>query len=146
FKFNDWEMRGVPLRIEIGPKDVDKQQVVLARRDKPGREGKSFVSQDGLLDQVREMLDTIQAEMYQQALKFQQDNTRPVKDLDELKAAVQAGFAMAWWCGKGECEAKIKEETKATSRCIPLGQAGGQGACVCCGQAASEQAVFARAY
>jgi prolyl-tRNA synthetase len=146
FKFNDWEMRGVPLRIEIGPKDVDKQQVVLARRDKPGRQGKSFVPQDGLLDQVREMLDTIQAEMYQQALKFQQDNTQQVKDLDELKAAVPDGFALAWWCGKGECEAKIKEESRATSRCIPLGQAGGQAECVCCKQPASERAIFARAY
>jgi prolyl-tRNA synthetase len=146
FKFNEWELRGVPLRIEVGPKDVDKHQVVFARRDKPGREGKSFASQDGLLDQVREMLDTIQAEMYQQALKFRQANTTQPRTYDEFKAVVEDGFALAWWCGKRECEAKIKEDTKSTSRCIPLEQAGGQGPCVACGQPAGEQAVFAKAY
>ncbi len=146
FKFNDWELRGVPLRIEIGPKDVEKRQVVLARRDKPGKEGKSFVSHDGLLDQVREMLDTIQAEMHRQALKFRQENTRHPKTYDEFKAAVEDGFALAWWCGQRECEAKIKQDTKATSRCIPLEQEEGQGACVSCGQPATQRTVFAKAY
>jgi prolyl-tRNA synthetase len=146
FKFNDWELRGVPLRIEIGPKDVDKHQVVLARRDKPGRDGKMFASQDGLLDQVRETLDTIQAEMHQSALQFRQDNTHQPKTYDEFKSIVEDGFALAWWCGRRECEVKIKEETKATSRCIPLEQGGGEGVCVCCGQPASEQAVFGKAY
>jgi prolyl-tRNA synthetase len=146
FKFNDWELRGVPLRIEIGPKDVDKHQVVMARRDKPGREGKSFASQDGLLDQVRETLDTIQAEMHQAALQFRQDNTHQPETYDEFKAIVEDGFALAWWCGRRECEAKIKEDTKATSRCIPLEQSGGEGVCVCCGQPAKEQAVFGKAY
>jgi len=146
FKFNDWELRGVPLRIEIGPKDVYKHQVVLARRDKLGREGKSFVSQDGLLDQVREMLDTIQAELHQQALKFRQDNTHYPKTADEFKSVVQDSFAVALWCGQRECEAKIKEDTKATSRCIPMEQEESHGECVYCGEPATRQAVFARAY
>lgn len=146
FKFNDWEMRGVPLRIEIGPKDVEKRQVVFARRDKPSKEGKLVASQDTVLDQAREMLDTIQAEMYQQALAFRQQNTHQPRTYDEFKATVEGGFALAWWCGQSECEAKIKQETKATSRCIPLEHEGGQGACIYCGQPASQQTIFAKAY
>ncbi len=146
FKFNDWEMRGVPLRIELGPKDVDKRQVVFARRDKPGKEGKSFVSQDGLLDQAREMLDTIQAEMYQQALSYRLANTHEPANYDEFKGIIEDGFALAWWCGQRECEAKIKQDTKASSRCIPLEQEEGHGTCVRCGQPAARRAVFARAY
>jgi prolyl-tRNA synthetase len=146
FKFNDWELRGVPLRIEIGPKDVDKNQVVLARRDVAGREGKSFITQDNLLAQVQAMLDTIQANLHHQALQFRLDNTHSPTTYADFKTVVEDHFALAWWCGQRECEAKIKEETKATSRCIPLEQTGEQGACIYCGQPAVSQAIFARAY
>jgi prolyl-tRNA synthetase len=146
WKFNDWELRGVPLRIEVGPKDVDKNQVVLARRDVPGKPGKSFVSQDGLSNQVGEMLDTIQAEMYRRALKFRQDNTHAPKTYDEFKPIVEEAWALAWWCGERECEAQVKEETKATTRNIPLDQPGGEGVCLHCGKPAAAQAIFARAY
>ena len=146
FKFNDWEMRGVPLRIEIGPKDVAKGSVVFARRDKPGKEGKWFVSQDGLAAQAAKTLGEIQTALHDRALAFRIANTHDVTDRADFKAAVEKGFAFAFWCGSSECEAKIKEETKATMRCIPLEQPGGEGRCVYCRQPARERAIFGRAY
>ena len=125
FKFNDWEMRGVPLRLELGPKDVAKGSVVLARRDRPGREGKSFVPQAGIAEAVKRLLEEIQQALFDKALAFRQANTAEPPDYAGFKAAVEKGFALSWWCGSSECEAKIKEETKATMRCIPLEQAGG---------------------
>jgi prolyl-tRNA synthetase len=153
FKFNDWEMRGVPLRMELGPKDVAKGSVVLARRDRPGKEGKSFVPQPGIAASVTQMLGEIQQALYDRALTFRKANTAEPADYGQFKQAVEKGFAYAWWCGSGDCEGKIKEETKATMRCIPLdqtlggaSQAGGSGKCVYCGATASERAIFARAY
>ncbi len=155
FKFNDWEMRGVPLRLELGPKDVASASIVLARRDRPGREGKTPVAQSGLREAVAKLLDEIQAALYRRALDFREANTRRPANYDEFKAAVEKGFAIAGWCGNDRCEAEIKEETKATIRCIPVEQpaapAGGPrpaklGRCIRCGEAATEQAVFARAY
>jgi prolyl-tRNA synthetase len=148
FKFNDWEMRGVPLRIEIGPRDVAAGTVVLARRDRPGREGKSTAAMAGIEAEVTRKLEEIQKALYDRALEFRNANTRHVNDYHEFRAAVERGFAVAWWCGGAACENRIKEETKATMRCIPLEQpaAGGAGKCVLCGERATEQAVFARAY
>ncbi|MGC1911691.1 MAG: proline--tRNA ligase [Candidatus Acidiferrales bacterium] len=146
FRFNDWEMRGVPLRLELGPKDVAKASVVLARRDRPGKEGKSFVAQQGIAASVTQMLDEIQKALFDRALEFRKANTAEPADYQEFKAAVEKGFALAWWCGGGACEEKIKEETKATMRCIPLDQAGGAGKCVYCGQPAVEKGIFAKAY
>jgi len=155
FKFNDWEMRGVPLRLELGPKDVAKASVVLARRDRPGKEGKSFVPQQGIAAAVAQMLEEIQKSLYDRALAFRKANTAEPANYEEFKKAVEKGFAFAWWCGNSDCEAKIKEETKATMRCIPFDQtlggtvsapAGGSGKCVYCGQPAREKAIFARAY
>jgi prolyl-tRNA synthetase len=146
FKFNDWEMRGVPLRLELGPKDLAKGTVVLARRDQPGKEGKSFVQQTGLAVTVADALKQIQQSLYDRALAFRKAHTREPKDYSEFKSAVETGFALAHWCGSADCEAKIKEETKATMRCIPLEQNGGAGKCIYCGVAAAEQAIFAKAY
>jgi len=146
FKFNDWEMRGVPLRIELGPKDVAKGSVVLARRDRPGKEGKSFVPQAGLADAVKTMLAEIQQALFDRALAFRKSNTAEPKDYGEFKTAVERGFALAHWCGSEDCEGKIKEETKATMRCIPLEQSGEPGKCVFCGQVSKEKAIFAKAY
>ena len=155
FKFNDWEMRGVPLRLELGPKDVAKASVVLARRDRPGKEGKSFVPQQGIAAAVAQMLEEIQKSLYDRALAFRKANTAEPVNYEEFKKAVEKGFAFAWWCGNADCEAKIKEETKATMRCIPFDQtlggtvsapAGGSGKCIYCSQPAKEKAVFARAY
>jgi prolyl-tRNA synthetase len=146
FKFNDWEMRGVPLRIEIGPKDVAKGTVVLARRDKPGREGKSFVPQEGLAASAAKALDDIQSALLVRARAFRDAHTQEPKNYEEFKAAVQTGFASAFWCGNSDCEARIKEETKATLRCIPLAQPPGQGGCILCGQPSAEKGIFGRAY
>jgi prolyl-tRNA synthetase len=146
FKFNDWEMRGVPLRIEIGPKDVAKGQAVLARRDKPGKEGKSFVAQQRIAASVGQLLEDIQNSLYARALEFRKANTFEPQNYDEFQAAVEKGFAYSWWCGSADCEAQIKDDTKATMRCIPLDQPGGTGKCIHCGSAAKEKAIFARAY
>ncbi len=146
FKFNDWEMRGVPLRLEIGPKDVEKDQVVLARRDVPGRAGKSLVPQDGLLDRVRELLDTIQADMHRAATEFRDANINEPTSYADFKTAVESGFARVWWAGSDADELKIKEETKATIRCIPMDQPGGEGRCIYTGKPANEVAIFGRAY
>jgi len=146
FKFNDWEMRGVPLRVEIGPKDVAKQSVVLARRDRPGKEGKSFAPLAGLPDTVKQLLVDIQAALFERALAFRQAHTIETSDYAEFKAGVENGFVLSFWCGAAVCEDKIKEETKATLRCVPLEQSGNPGRCVVCGQPATEKAIFAKAY
>jgi prolyl-tRNA synthetase len=154
WKFNDWEMRGVPVRVELGPKDVAKQAAVLARRDCPGREGKISVSLADVPATVEKLLMDIQQSMHDKALAFRRANTHPVADYEEFKIAVETGFAFAGWCGSGDCEGKIKEETRATMRCIPVDQdavlgTGGAvptGKCVYCDQPAKERAIFARAY
>ena len=146
FKFNDWEMRGVPLRIEIGPKDLAKGSVVLARRDKPGKEGKSFQPRQGLPAVVSSLLEEIQTALLHRARAFRDAHTREPKDYEDFKVAVEMGFASAFWCGSEECEAKIKEETKATVRCIPLAQPDGAGACILCGKPSKEKGIFGRAY
>jgi prolyl-tRNA synthetase len=146
FKFNDWEMRGVPLRIEIGPKDVAKGSAVLARRDKPGKEGKSFVSQDGIAASVLQALADIQKALFERALAFREANTFDPKNFDEFRAAVEKGFARTYWCGNSKCEEQIKEATKATLRCIPLEQPSGKGQCIFCGQQSSELVIFGKAY
>ncbi len=146
WKFNEWEMRGVPLRIEIGPRDVEREQATLARRDLPGREGKSLAPLEGLTGAVQEMLATIQADLYRRALNFREARTYDPKDYTEFQEVVSNGFAYSWWCGDADCEAQIKEDTKATVRCIPLEQEPGKGKCIRCGEEASERAVFGRAY
>jgi prolyl-tRNA synthetase len=146
FKFNDWEMRGVPLRIEIGPKDVEKGTVALARRDIPGKAGKSFVPQTNLADQVDETLQKIQSSLFERALAFRRANTYDPRTYAELVEALQNGWAYSWWCESAECEAKVKEDTKATTRCIPIDQPAGAGKCIVCGEPAQRKVYFARAY
>jgi prolyl-tRNA synthetase len=146
WKFNDWEMRGVPVRVELGPKDVAKQAAVLARRDRPGREGKVSASLAGLPATIESLLAEIQQSLHDKALAFRKSNTHDAKTYDDLKKAVESGFALSFWCGSADCEAKIKEETRATMRCIPLEQEGRGGNCVYCAQPATARAIFARAY
>ena len=146
FKFNDWEMRGVPLRMEVGPKDVAKGTVVLARRDKPGREGKAFVSQDGIATSVQTLLVEIQKALFDRALAFREAHTVEPKNLDEFRQAVETGFAKSFWCGDSKCEEQIKEATKATLRCIPLDQPGESGVCISCNKPSKEIAIFGKAY
>lgn len=146
FKFNDWEMRGVPLRIEIGPRDAAKQSAAFARRDIPGKEGKTFVPQAGLPVAAGRLLEDIQASMLARATAFRDANIKDPKSYAELVEAVQDGWAFSWWCGSPEDEAKVKEETKATTRVIPLEQPGGTGRCIVCGKPAAKKVYFARAY
>jgi prolyl-tRNA synthetase len=146
FKFNDWEMRGVPIRIEIGPKDVEKGSVALARRDIPGRDGKLFIPQSGLRVKVESTLEAIHAAMLEKARAFRDAHLFDPADYDEFKQVVQNGWAYSYWCGKSECEAQIKEDTKATTRCIPLDQKTNPGKCIQCGEPAREKVYFARAY
>lgn len=146
FKFNDWELRGVPTRIEIGPLDVAKNSVALARRDFPGREGKQFVSQEGLSQTVADLLEEIQQNLLDRATKFRDENTHDVQSYEEFKEAVKTGFARGWWAGDNDDELRVKEETKATMRCIPFDQPGGSGTCFYTGKPATQIAIFGRAY
>lgn len=146
FKFNDWELRGVPLRIEVGPKDVAKGTVALARRDFPGKEGRSFVPQENLSLQVGEMLSMIQSTLFEKAVAFRDANTHEPENFTSFKEIIGHGWAFAWWCGSNHCEQKIKDETKATTRCIPLEQPDGEGRCIYCGEPAVEKVYFAKGY
>jgi prolyl-tRNA synthetase len=146
FKYNDWELRGVPLRVEIGPKDVEKNAVALARRDISGRDGKSFVPQLNLASTVNKLLSEIQSSMLTRATAYRDANIHDPKTYDELKEVVQNGWAFSWWCGSKDCEAKVKEDTKASTRIIPLDQPGGTGKCIVCSEKADKKVYFARAY
>jgi prolyl-tRNA synthetase len=146
FKFNDWEMRGVPVRVEIGPKDVEKGSVALARRDRPGREGKIFVSQVDLAATVNGLLADVQAALLKRATEYRDANIHDVKNFEELKEAVKDGWAFGYWCESRECEARVKEETKATTRNIPFHQPDVEGTCIVCGKASKRKVYFAKAY
>lgn len=147
WRFNEWELRGVPVRIEIGPKDIQKNQVVLARRD---TKEKLFVPQEQLAEKVQALLDEIQRNLFERAKKFRDESTVELSDYGEFKAFMEGegsrGFVRAYWCGVRECEAQIKAETKATTRCIPFDQDSKPGKCIHCGKEAREKAIFAKAY
>jgi prolyl-tRNA synthetase len=145
FKYADWEMRGVPLRLELGQRDIDGGQCVLVRRDTRQKE---TVPLSGLQARVGELLAAIQRDLLERARRFLADNTRRVAGYDEFKQVMAdtRGFLVAPWCGDAECEARIKQETKATVRVIPLDAPPGAGACVRCGRPAAFQAYFAQAY
>jgi prolyl-tRNA synthetase len=145
WKFAEWELRGVPLRLEIGPKDIEKSQVLLARRDT--RE-KLPTPMDGLTETVKRLLEEIQQSLYDRALRFRQEHTQRVATYDELKQVMEGrpGFVVAGWCGSAECEAQIKAETQATLRNIPFSGAGVTGTCVRCDKPSTGEAWFAKAY
>ena len=147
FKFNDWEMRGVPLRIELGPRDVAGGTVVLARRDLPGREGKQTVSQSGLAQTAAALLTEIQANMLATATTFLEANIHDVRDYEELREVITAGgWARGFWAGSDDDERRVKDETGATIRCFPFEQAQQRGPCLMSGPAEGEVALLARAY
>jgi prolyl-tRNA synthetase len=145
WKFSEWEMRGVPLRIEIGPKDIEKGQVVVARRDT--RE-KSPVPFAGIGPAAVQLLEDIQRALYERALKFREERTQRVHTYEEFKSAMagRPGFVIAGWCGKDTCEAAIKADTQATLRNIPLGAKRTSVTCVRCGEQSSVEAWFAKSY
>ena len=145
WKFAEYEMRGVPLRLEIGPKDIEKNSVFAARRDT--RE-KQSLPMEGLADRVRQLLDDIQASLLARARKYRDEHTTRTESYDEFKQIMEGrpGFVIAPWCEAAECEAQIKAETQATVRNIPLGQEKATGKCVRCDQPATVHAWFAKAY
>ena len=147
FKFNDWEMRGAPLRMEIGPKDVENSNAVLARRDVPGRAGKQFVPQAGIVEVVRELLDDIQHSLLEDARAFRDAHIVDAGSYADLQAIIEAGeWARAAWAGSDDDEQRVKDETGATIRCFPFEQGADLGSCILTGGAAERVALFAKAY
>ncbi len=146
YKFADWELQGIPLRLEIGPKDVEKNQVVLVRRDTME---KQFIDRDKTVKTVEEELQKMQREMLERARTFRENNTFDVDEYDAFKSLYNekdGGFAMSHWCGSPGCEQKVKDDTKATIRCIPFGDKGEEGTCLICGEKSDRRVVFAKSY
>ena len=145
WKFADAEMRGIPLRLEIGPKDMEKNQCVLVRRDT--RE-KTVVSLDEAADKAKELMTQMQQEMLERAKKHLESHISDAHNYEEFKDAVEnkPGFIRAMWCGDLECELKIKEDTTATSRCMPFEQEKISDVCVCCGKPAKKLVYWGKAY
>ena len=145
YKFNDWEMRGVPVRIEMGPRDIENKQVVLVRRD---NSEKIIVKMEELEEKLKELLDTIQKDMYNACKKRMEEKTTVALNMEELKKNLDEnqGFVKTMWCGDQACEDKVKELTGAPSRCIPFEQEHLSDTCVCCGKPAKTMVVWGRQY
>jgi prolyl-tRNA synthetase len=145
WKYNEWEMRGVPLRLEIGPRDVAQSQAMSVRRDTRTKEPIPF---DALPERLPALLADIQQSLFNRAKAFRESRTWHVNSLDELADLIERerGFFWAPWCGSAECEDNIKARTGATLRCVPIEGGDAPGACLVCAKPASQTAVFARAY
>ena len=145
YKFNDWEMKGVPVRIEMGPRDIEKGEAVLVRRDNAE---KITVKIDNIEEEIRNVLNNIQKSMYDTCKKRMEEKTTIALNLEELKKNLDEnqGFVKTMWCGSTECEDKVKEETGAPSRCIPFEQEHLSDTCVCCGKPATKMIVWGRQY
>ena len=145
WKYAEWEMRGVPLRLEIGPKDIEKSQVMLVRRDT--RE-KLPTPTDGLAARVDELLSSIQADLLRRACAFRDDHTTRTSSREEFDRLLDGrpGFVIAPWCGRAECEAAIKTATQATIRTIELEPPPASGTCIECGQPGQTDVYFAKSY
>jgi prolyl-tRNA synthetase len=146
YKFNDWELRGVPLRVELGPRDLAAGTAVVARR--LGDEGKQSVALDDAPATLAGMLEDFQAFLLQRATTFRDEHTSTVDDWEAFTGAVAEGWASAFHCGKPSCEDEIKAETTATPRCVPLEAEAAEGTCVRCGEpsAYGKRVLFGRAY
>jgi prolyl-tRNA synthetase len=144
WKFSEWELRGVPLRVEIGPKDIEKSAVLVARRDT--RE-KQSLAMDGLATRIQQLLDDVQRSLFDRARTFRDEHTHRVSTYEEFKQVMEGrpGFVIAPWCGSTDCEAQIKNETQATIRNMPRSGAPG-GSCIRCDQKAIAEAWFAKSY
>ena len=145
WKFNEWEMKGVPVRIEVGPRDIEKGEVVAVRRDNLE---KTTLPMAGLADTLKTLLDDVHNGMYQKALAFREAKTVDAETFEELNAGVQNGFVRANWCGCRECEDEIKQKTGATTRCMPLegSEVEESAVCIHCGKPAKTRIYFAKAY
>ncbi|GAC1353613.1 MAG: proline--tRNA ligase [Herpetosiphon sp.] len=146
FRFSEWEVKGVPVRVEVGPKDLEKGTVALARRDQPGKQGKQFIAQEGLDDAIGTLLDQIQHALYDRALRFREEHTFTPTSYAEFQSQVDQGFVRCFWDGTEDDEARVKEETKATIRVILLDHDDVEGTCILTGRATKQQVIFARSY
>ena len=145
FKFNEWEMKGVPLRLEVGPKDIKDENVVIVRRD---NSDKKFVKKESIIDTIISLLDDVQKNMFNKAKSFQTENTFTVSSYDEFKDILsnKGGFIRCGWDGTSETEAAIKNETKATIRVIPMDENPKGLNCIYSGKPAKHEVIFAKAY
>ena len=145
FKFNEWEMKGVPLRLEVGPKDIKEEKVVIVRRD---NSDKKFVNKESIIDTIISLLDDVQKNMFNKAKSFQTENTFTVSSYDEFKDILsnKGGFIKCGWDGTSETEAAIKNETKATIRVIPMDENPKGLNCIYSGKPAKHEVIFAKAY
>ncbi len=147
WKYNEWEQRGVPLRLEIGPQDLEKEQVILVRRDTKAKEAIPFAN---LISGVEKTLQSIQIDLYKRALKFREENSHQSDDYEAFKTNIDesGGFFWVHWCGEAACETRLQEETKATIRCIPIDENAikEEGRCLLCGNPSHERVVVAKAY
>jgi prolyl-tRNA synthetase len=145
WKFNEWEQQGIPLRVEIGPKDVEQDQVILVRRDTGHKE---TLATSEVRDQIRQLLGTVQKDLYDRAKGFRERNTFFADDYSQFKKEIDdpGGFFYVHWCGQRDCEDRLQDETKATIRCIPLDKKKETGKCLLCSGESQERVVVARAY
>lgn len=145
WKFNEWELKGVPLRMEIGPKDVEKKQVTLVRRDNLQ---KLTVKDDAIVGEVQRCLDEIQKNLFSKAKSALNDSITQASDYEQFKKTLneRGGFVRACWCGRGECEAAIKTETGATIRTIPLVEEKPFSSCIYCENPGAKVVYFAKSY
>lgn len=145
WKFNEYEMKGIPVRLEIGPKDIENGQVALVRRD-TGE--KTFVSMDQLDTEIPKLLNGIQENLFNRAKKHREKKTTTALNMEEFTSHLESnpGFIKAMWCGNLECEMQIKDQTGATSRCIPFDEEKTAATCVVCGKEAKTQVIWAKAY
>ena len=144
WKFAEYELKGVPVRLGVGMRDLENGTVEVARRDTLTKESKPL---EGIVDHIKSLLDEIQSNIYNKAMNFREENTFSVDTWDEFKEQIEkGGFIMAHWDGTAETEASIKSETKATIRCIPLNSIDESGKCVYSGKESAKRVVFARAY
>jgi prolyl-tRNA synthetase len=149
YKFNEWELRGVPVRVELGPKDLASNACVLARRDLPGKEAKVMgVPLAAAPGRIADMLRAMQAELLERARRFRDANSFEVNTYDEFKQKLEepGGFLWAHWDGTRETEDRIAAETKATIRCIPFNRKQEPGKCIVTGKPSAGRVVFAKAY
>lgn len=143
-KYHEWEKKGVPLRLEIGPRDIAKNELVVVRRD-TGE--KIIVKRSGVLDSCRNLLDQMQTSLFTRASEFLRNNTSEVDAYEDFKKRIEeGGFFSAPWCGSAECEKKVNEETTATIRCIPFDASEKKGKCMVCGGESLQRVIFAKAY
>jgi prolyl-tRNA synthetase len=154
WKFNFWELKGVPLRIEVGPKDLEKGQLCLARRfqaapESEGRSGKEFVKRDVALAGIPEILAAMQREIYERALDFQKSRSRTIdaiEDFERFFTQEGGGFSYSHWCGSDDCERALAETYKTTIRTIPAEENPEPGACIRCGKPSPQRVVMAQSY